>query len=306
VIGDPVHLRGLEIRLGPEIRGRRELSGRIRDRRQQGFTFTGGRVVGPGPVHDMSARLELDVASGRFSAASGAMALPAFRGSAATAFESCRDTLPNLAGLQGVAVDGTLVASVRAAIGRERGCYHLTNLVLSMLPVARAAAAGGVAAEAGLTRNLEIAVTELAPGAVRFHGLLYEREDAVRERRARLAFEVQRSEMRLARVSAERAPDLAPAPDLAAALEGAALLAGFSAVAQQRLGAAANATEVLDLALALNAVVTQAFVVVSAEQEGEAPRENRAAGTCYMWRRGGPLEALPSGRLAGPGPAEQT
>jgi hypothetical protein len=301
VEGDPVHRRNLEIALGPESAGRREARGQIVDRRLQGHTYTGGRIVGPGPVHDMSARLVLDVRSGRVEAASGAMALPAFPGTATTRFEGCRDVLPNLAGLAGLAANGDLSAGIRAAIGRERGCYHLTTLVLAMAPLLRAALREPEPRDARFERAIELTACEAGSGQVRLHGLLVERRGAGEPRRARLAWGVDPGEMKLRRVVAEAAPELAPAPEVATALEGVPLFGGFARTALERLEPLAGAEELLELALGLNAVVTQALVTVPSAQDprlGEG--RNRAHGTCYMWRAGGALESMPSGKLPGP------
>ncbi len=298
--GDPVHRRNLEVALDPESGGRREVRGQIVDRRLQGYTFTGGRIVGPGPVHDMSAHLVLDVRTGRIEAASGAMALPAFPGTATTRFEGCRDVLPNLAGLAGLAAAGDLVAGIRAAIGRERGCYHLSTLVLAMAPLLRAALREPEPRDARFERAIELTACETGAGRVRLHGLLFEKRGQGQPRRARLAWGVDPGEMKLRQVVAEAAPELAPAPEAAAALEGVPLFGGFARAALERLGPLAGADELLELALALNAVVTQALVTVpSARDPRLEAGQNRAHGTCYMWRAGGPLESMPSGKLGG-------
>jgi hypothetical protein len=300
VQGDPIHRRSLEIALDPESGGCREARGRIVDRRLQGFTYTGGRVVGPGPIHDMSAQLRLDLRTGRVEAASGAMALPAFQGSATTRFEGCRDVLPNLGNLAGLDAGGDLASGIRAAIGRERGCYHLSTLVLAMAPLLRAALREPEPRDARFERTIELTACEAGEGRVRLHGLLVEQRGAAEPRRARLAWCVDAGEMKLRGVLAEAAPQLAPRRDAAAALEGLPLFGGFARAALERLGGLAGAEEILELALGLSAVVTQAMVTVpSAPDPGLEAGRHRAHGTCYMWRAGGPLQEMPAGKLSG-------
>jgi hypothetical protein len=289
----------MEIHLGPEQDGRRDLRAHIADRRLHGFTVAGAQGIGPGPIHDMEARLAIDVAARRIRAAEGAMPLAAFSPSPTTQGESCRDSLPNFASLVGAAVDATLVGSIRAAIGRERGCYHLTSLVLAAVPVILSAVEEPEPGTEPRSRIVEISAASAGEGRVRFHALLYDRRAPRDLRRARLAFTANFEEMLLRDVAAHAAPRLTSHAAAAAALTGLPLLAGFARAALERLRALPDATEVLDLALALSAVVTQAFVHLP--MRGEQPtsgQANRAQSTCWMWRIGGPLESLPAGRIS--------
>jgi hypothetical protein len=302
--GEPVHRRTLEVELGAEQGGRREMRARIVDRRLHGFTVAGAQVIGPGPIHDMNARLGIDVAARRIVAAEGAMPLPAFYPSAETRGETCRDSLANFADLVGARIDASLVGSIRAAIGRERGCYHLTSLVLAAVPLLLSAARDPEPRDEPRSRTIELAASAAGGRRVRFHGLLYDRFAPRDLRRARLAFTVAFEEMVLADVTADAAPDLAKHPAAAAALVGLPLLGGFARGAMERLHPLAETAEVLDLALSLSAIATQSFVHV--RPPGEQPvagQASRAQSTCLMWRVGGPLESLPSGRLAGAGTA---
>ena len=296
--GEPIHRRTLEVHLGAEEAGRRDLRAQIVDRRLHGFTVAGAQGIGPGPIHDMAARLSIDVAARRILAAEAAMDLLAFYPSPVTRGESCRDSLPNFADLVGASIDATLVASIRAAIGRERGCYHLTSLVLAAVPVILSAVEEPEPRSEPRSRIVEISAASAGERRVRFHALLYDRRGPRDLRRARLAFTVGVDEMILRDVEAQAAPNLASHRAAAAALADLPLLAGFARGALERLRTLPGTTEILDLALALSAVATQAFVhlPVTSEQptSGQA---NRAQSTCWMWRIGGPLESLPSGRI---------
>ncbi|MBM4265464.1 MAG: DUF2889 domain-containing protein [Deltaproteobacteria bacterium] len=295
--GEPIHRRSLEIDLGAEEGGRRELRARIVDRRLHGFTVAGAQAIGPGPIHDMSARLSVDVAARRVAAAEGAMALPAFHPSPITRGETCRDILPNFADLVGAPIDEKLVASIRSAIGRERGCYHLTSLVLAAVPVILSAVEEPEPRSEPRSRVVEISASSAGERKVRFHALLWERRAPGDLRRARLAFTATNDEMKLRDVVACAVPDLEPHAESAAALTDVPLFAGFARAALERLGSLAGTDEILDLALALSAVATQAFVHLPHSGERPSPGAGRAQSTCWMWRTGGPLESLPAGRL---------
>src|SRR5262249_26041564 len=93
--------------------------------------------------------------------------------------------------------------------------------------------------------------------------------------------------------------------------EGVSLTAGFARSVVDRLGNTPSADELLDLALGLNAIVTQGMLLgapsrleptaappnprATSEEPGESP--TRALGTCYRCRPGGPIARLPTGRL---------
>jgi hypothetical protein len=183
----------------------------------------------------MVARLSIDVASRRILAAEGAMDLLAFYPSPVTRGESCRDSLPNFADLVGASIDATLVASIRAAIGRERGCYHLTSLVLAAVPVILSAVEEPEPRSEPRSRIVEISAASAGERRVRFHALLYDRRAPRDLRRARLAFTVGADEMILHDVDAQAAPSLASHRAAAAALADLPLLAGFARGALERL-----------------------------------------------------------------------
>jgi hypothetical protein len=297
MVGDLIHVRTIEVEVDPEQDGRREARGRLCDRRHQGHTYTGSQVIGPGVVHDMSARLTLDVRNGVIASAGSNMDRAAFDGSPETRFESCRDILSNVAQIAGTGLDGDVAGAIRRAIGRERGCYHLTNLWLAIAAVANRLARTRIDPTAGLRRSLELTASEGENGWVRFAGNLTDAGQG-ETRRASLGFGIDPARYLLEEVAAAGAPDRHPLPAAVAALERLSLTAGFARAAVERLGAMPDAREILDLALGLNAIVTQGMLL------GEPPvatttREptTRAAGTCYMWRAGGPVESLPTGRL---------
>ena len=311
MVGDLIHVRTIEIDVEAERDGRREARGRICDRRHQGHTYTGSHVIGPGIVHDMSACLTIDMGKGTIASATSAMKRAAFDGSPETRFESCRDILPNVEQIAGARLDEDLAGAIRRTIGRERGCYHLTNLWLAIASLVSRIGAGSIDPAATLRRSLEFTAREGENGRVRFTGHLADIGQGA-PRQTRLGFELDPRHYLLEEVDAAASPDLRPLPAAAVALEGVSLTTGFARAAVERLGAIPDAREILDLALGLNAVVTQAMLLTEtpavATAQGPSTHEptrhepaSRAAGTCYMWRAGGPVERLPTGKLGSAG-----
>ena len=281
--------------MGPAQSGLRDVASRVRDRRLRGFTWVGAHVVAPGPVHDMSADFQVDVAAGRIQHASGAMSLAAFDGTPDTRFEGCRDILPNLAELSGLALDDGLVAGIRQAIGRERGCYHLTTLVLATAPVLRALPVRPLAPDDSWHRALSLSGSVLRSHRYRFEGEIRDERPHPGSGSVRLGFEVETRRMRLVEVVVERGSARARDTDAEALLAGMSLAAGFAPQLVARAGAP-ELEPVRELALGLSSIVTQVLIAEGVPgAPPTTPKPSRAANTCWMWRQGGPLEAMEVG-----------
>src|SRR5262245_19493631 len=151
---EAVHRRTLRIAIGAARDGRRAVEAHLLDWRYRGVSRVGIHIKRTGPIHDMSARFAVDAQGRAILEASGTMTLAAFDGTPDTGFQSCRDILPNIAGLAGAAIDAELVAAKRRAIGRERGCYHLGTLITACAPVLQRIARERPAQEHALGRDL--------------------------------------------------------------------------------------------------------------------------------------------------------
>jgi hypothetical protein len=281
----------MRIAIGPARGGRRTVEAHLLDWRYRGVSRVGIHIKRPGPIHDMSARFAIDAAGRAIEQASGAMALAAFDGTPDTGFQSCRDILPNVASLAGAAIDADLVAAMRRAIGRERGCYHLGTLITACAPVLQRVARERPAPEHGLGRELVLDASQGGDGLTRFEGALRDWSDGAAERTAALAFSVSHADPRARDVCAPGAPEVA------ARLEGAPLEAGFAREALARLAGVPGCEAWRDLALGLSAIFTQGMVRSRAAAAGPvaAGRAHRANNTCWMWRDGGPLQGMSSG-----------
>jgi len=288
-----IHRREIEIRAEPEVEGFRDVAARVQDQRLHGFTWVGAHVTPPGPVHDMSARLRIDVRSGRIERARGEMALAAFEGTPDTGFEGCRDILPNLRDLAGLALDDALVPGIRSAIGRARGCYHLTTLVLTSAPLLRGLLADSLPGSARCLRRLELRGIQVGVGRYRFEGELLDERAGSALPPVRLRFEVEARDMQLREVSVERG--LAPDPETEALFGGMSLAAGFAKNLVERVTGAAR-EPVRELALGLSSIVTQVLIAEAVPGvPASTPKPKRANDTCWMWREGGPLQRMEVG-----------
>lgn len=288
-----IHRRTIDVEVGPAADGLRPVGGRVLDRRYRGLSRVGSHVTRPGVVHDMSVEMVLDTGRGAIESARGAMRKAAFDGDPETRFETCRDVLPNVAALAGVAVDGGLAREIRAAIGRERGCYHLTTLVLATAPVLQRLLVEPLPPAVGMRRHVELDADDLPGGRVRFRGRLDDVTDNGDERRTRLAFTVDPDGLTPLDVEVERASGPDTGGEVARRLAGLSLAAGFARAAIDRLRGEA---EVLELALGISAIFTQSFIGSGRRREdGDGRDPPRARNTCWMWRDGGPLQGLPTG-----------
>lgn len=290
----PIHTRTIGLIVSPVRDGRRLATGWIRDIRHAGYTYTGPLRIGPGLVHDMTARLELDVATGVVRDAQGHMTRGAFPGGVETAGERCQDVLANVATLAGAVADDTFAGTTRARIGRERGCYHLTNTILALGAVLRHAQTLDPASPH--LRFFQFDALEAGGNDLRFDAQVWERWLHGR-RIARLGITVAPPSFVIRDVVADGLPTGV------AVLDGVPLLGGFGRVALERFAAPEHELT-RELSLGLSAMVTQGMVLVAVPKGAvvEEQGPSRASATCWMWRQGGPAERLPATRTREPLP----
>jgi hypothetical protein len=289
--GEPVHRRTLRIAIGAAREGQRAVHAHLLDWRYRGVSRVGSHVRRPGPIHDMTARFNIDPEGRALAQASAAMALAAFDGTPDTGFQSCRDILPNVAALAGTALDVNLVAAIRRGIGRERGCYHLTTLILAAAPVLQRIAGEAIGRDEELERELVLEALHLGGDRTRFEGALRDRGPGSAERTAQLGFTVAYADPCALDV---RAPG---APEVEQRLQGAPLATGFAREALARLADVPACAAQRELALGLSAIFTQGMLQSRGAAAVPVPagRAHRAFNTCWMWRDGGPLQGMSSG-----------
>ena len=127
IAGDPLHSRSIEMKTYALDDGTILVEGWLReDRFQPVFDLTGKRI-GKGPVHHMAIRLKLGGAPPTI------LDVP---------LECCRSTLETIQQVIGLEIRAGFKKKVRALMGGERGCTHLTHLLTVM---SQAAFQGNVA-----------------------------------------------------------------------------------------------------------------------------------------------------------------
>ena len=223
------------------------------------------------------------------------MALAAFDGTPDTRFDGCRDILPNLGDLAGLAVDDGLVAGIRRAIGRARGCYHLSTLVLTSASLLREVARGSLSPEASWTRRLTLSGSEVRPGRYRFQGEILDERPKSGPSPVRLLFEVEAREMELRDVAVSRGDPAEADRESETLLQGMSLAAGFAPKLLAR-AAGAEREPVREVALGLSSIVTQVLIAEAVPGASTSiPQPHRAKDTCWMWRQGGALQEMEVG-----------
>ena len=104
-------------------------AGRIFDLRKRGLVPLAGKLQGPGVVHDMAVRLQLEYPSLRIRAIEPSMSAFPFAPGPATRGESCRDRLPDVQRLVGASLRDGYGPTVMEQVGGPRGCFHIFTLL---------------------------------------------------------------------------------------------------------------------------------------------------------------------------------
>lgn len=124
----PVHVRTIRVEAVQAGPHELEVTGRLLDERPRGRPRWTGDDGGP-VIHDMTARLRVRYPDFVITAAEAAMA--------AHPYTICPEALPPVGGLVGLSVARGFNRAVHERLGRERGCSHLTALILAMAPVVK-------------------------------------------------------------------------------------------------------------------------------------------------------------------------
>ncbi len=341
ITGHPLHTRSLTLELAPREDGRLAARGTLLDLRKHGVLPMLGELQTAGIIHHMWLALALDPATRVLEGVEAGQPAVAFEPSPETGGECCRDPIDRLRALLGERVDAGFATRLRREIGGPRGCSHILTLFqLAASAFARALdleeAAGALAlrkeGEGIFKRSLLLDGFLGADGALEisvqmsdFHTTPRARvarpeERLARQDEVRVLARVDLAGPRLAELQgAERsraAPGLGATPwrDLGpelAALAGLPLLSGLASELLRRFGERPERRLLLDALLSLAPGFIQCapplldYRVPGAGQR--SPAAARALGigglpdSCYMWRRGGPLDLHPRTSARRPG-----
>jgi hypothetical protein len=326
VRGHPLHSRSLSVTLAQRADGRLDVVGEILDLRKRGFVPVAGDLQPSGIVHQMQLRGVVAPGTALLESLSAAQPAVAFEPSELTQGESCRDPIGRIQALVGTALDRGFARRWLAQVGGPLGCSHILTLgqllastVAWALARDRAFAPGprrpgervyrrdlvidGYALEGGdLELSLQLTDLHFAPSPALARPI--ERLGAELEIRALATVAIQG--MQLARIeAAERRrtrAELAEARwrDHGAALAplvGQKLASGVGGALVRRFGEDPDAQPLLDLLLNLTPGLHQCMAALSESWPVAALRNQSSIGmggipdSCFMWRRGGALDA---------------
>jgi hypothetical protein len=134
----PLHTRMISLRLAWGDGESIVADGRIFDLRKRGIVPLGGKLKGPGVVHDMAVRLELDYPDLHIRRIEPSMSAYPFAPQPATRGEGCPDRLPDAQGLVGASLRQRFGSTLTAHVGGPRGCFHVFTLLRLLGPTVEA------------------------------------------------------------------------------------------------------------------------------------------------------------------------
>jgi hypothetical protein len=305
--------------------GRIEVDGRLVDLRKRGIVPLAGTIQGPGIVHDMAARVQLEPGSLRVLAVAPAMNAYPFAPSRQTGGEGCPAKLGDVQQLLGLSLADGYGDAVMERIGGPRGCFHVLTLLRLLGPSVvwamgrdRARTSGPRAPAPGsriFARSVIVDGHWHGGTDLELHGRLSDvlfppgaetlplQEELEQGFEAEVDLGVSLPAM-TARTPAGRVRESGPGVgnvgpwrpvEALGRLDGLALRKGFSARVQELFEDPAGAQPLTHLALMLAPVVMQCIPSLIDELEigrRRAEGPHAATDSCHMWRAGGPLEAM--------------
>jgi hypothetical protein len=112
--------------------------GRIFDLRKRGVVPLAGKLQGPGVVHDMAVRLQLDYPGLCIRSIEPSMSAFPFAPGPATRGEGCPDRLPDVQHLLGATLRDGFGPTLMETVGGPRGCFHIYTLLRLIGPTIEA------------------------------------------------------------------------------------------------------------------------------------------------------------------------
>jgi hypothetical protein len=323
----PLHTRALSVSLDAAADGILAARASLIDIRKTGVVPVGGDLGTPGLVHQMWLEASIDPRGPRLRSVSAHQPNVAFEPSALTGGESCRDPVARLTMLEGATLDDDFLGHLSAAQGGPRGCSHILTIAQVLVATVRwAFDAGGRRSpdarrrigERVFRRDIVVDASRQADGDLeiisQLSDLTFARADEVaqpmqrfaglHEVRVRAGVEVATltfSDLRAA--ERRRVHDSLDATgwidrsERVAGLRGVSIFRGVSAALMERLAAAGGpprARRGADARADVHPGV-RGDVGGMAGPRGGRRVDHRHGGlpdSCYMWRRGGALDAL--------------
>ena len=326
--GHPLHTRSLSITLAQRADGRHDVRGELLDLRKRGFVPVGGDLQASGVVHHMTLAGVVDPATLVLDELVAQQPAVAFEASAVTRGESCRDLVDRVRALAGTRLDDGFTRRLGDEIGGPRGCSHVLTLAHLLggtvaWAIARERERSDTAHRAGerifrrdlivdgveppgggLDLGLQLTDLHLAPAAPVARAM--DRFRSAHEVRVLATVDLGRyalGPVRLAERRREAAALDAPwqdRSDISEGLAGLSLARGVSAALLERFAGRTGDQPLLDGLLMLAPALIQVFAALSdawpamARDEGWLLGMGGRPDSCWMWRRGGALQAARS------------
>ncbi len=142
----PVHVRTIRVEAAEAGPGELEVTGTLLDERPRGQVRWEGDD-GARVIHDMTVTLRVRYPDFVITEARAGMA--------AYPYTICPEALPSLERLVGLSVARGFNRAVQERLGRERGCAHLTALILAMAPVVKQGAGAAFRGERDAPRDAD-------------------------------------------------------------------------------------------------------------------------------------------------------
>jgi hypothetical protein len=319
----PLHTRMLSLRLVWGAIDRIDAAARIFDLRKRGIVPLAGKLQGPGVVHDMAVRLEIDYPSLRIAAIEPSMSAFPFAPGPATRGEGCPDRLPDVQRLRGDSLTADYGDRLMRHIGGPRGCFHVFTLLRLLGPaveaVARRAQQSGTTPVVGCPLFARSVIIDGSKGdglSLNLRGMLFDLHYPPRADTLPLEEELEESFEAIADVtvqipamtighSAARIRRSGPGLGVvgqwepvatAEALAGRPMQKGYTAGVQQLFAGTAGLEPLQHVLFMMAPAMIQCFPSLAEELEirpRRAEGPHAAVDSCHMWRADGPLVAVP-------------
>jgi len=297
--GHPLHTRSLSVTLTQRADGRLDAHAEVVDLRKRGFVPVAGELQPSGVVHHMLLDGEIDPRTAVLDAIALRQPSVAFEATAVTGGESCRDPADRIQGL-GHLLGSTVawaLARDRERFGEQPGRRPGERVLRRDVVVD-----GAESDDRNILLGLQLTELHYAPAPAiarpmdRFGASLEIRGLATVDL-GRYAFgPVQLAERW--RTTADPNAAWRDRADVAARLPGVSLMRGVSTALRECLGESPADRPLQDGLLMLAPTLIQVFAALSPDGWSErALREGWLVGlggqpdSCWMWRRGGPLES---------------
>jgi hypothetical protein len=324
----PLHTRMISLHLAWGDGGCLTAQGRVFDLRKRGVVPLAGKLQGPGVVHDMAVRLQLDYPGVSIRSIEPSMSAFPFAPGPATRGEGCADRLPDVQGLVGASLRDAYGATLMGTVGGPRGCFHIFTLLRVIGPTieavvereqARWPRAGAISGSPLFARSIVVDGMKGDGMSIVLRGMLFDLHYPPGAEALPLAEELEASfeavaDMEVGVPSMEITTAAARVRRSGSGIEalgswemvatvgqliGRSMTKGYTAQVQGLFADAAESLPLQHLLFMMAPTLMQCFPSLAEELElrpRRAEGPHAAVNSCHMWRADGPLLATGVGR----------